>query len=242
VPVLLLVAVAVAYGWRADAPASPQVAASERAPWWQALTVVRRSRYLVWLWGVVGAVQIAVTLIDFRFNQLIEQHLPSLDERTSAIGAVYGVIDVGSLLLQLISGLLLKATGLSVAFVGLPVLMGIMGAAAVAQPGFLTGAAQKISSKCFDYSLFRAIKELLYIPLSYEEKVQGKALVDVLTYRVAKTAASFLLLLLGALSMEHVVGQLILGITVLWWVLAFGVAVRYKALANTTVVRPETTP
>ncbi len=33
--------------------------------------------------------------------------------------------------------------------------------------------------KALDYSLFRAGKEMLYLPLSYGEKTRGKALVDI---------------------------------------------------------------
>jgi ATP/ADP translocase len=55
-----------------------------------------------------------------------------------------------------------------------------------------------VGSKVFDYSLFRAAKEILYLPLSYAEKTEGKAVVDVLTYRVSKAGASLLLLALAA--------------------------------------------
>ena len=54
----------------------------------------------------------------------------------------------------------------------------------------------KVASKSLDYSIFRAAKELLYLPLSQAEKTQGKALIDMLTYRVAKGGASVLLLIL----------------------------------------------
>ena len=56
-----------------------------------------------------------------------------------------------------------------------------------------------MASKAFDYSLFRSAKEMLYIPLSYEEKTRGKALIDMLAYRVAKGGASLLVAAMLAL-------------------------------------------
>ena len=44
----------------------------------------------------------------------------------------------------------------------------------------------KVASKAFDYSLFRAAKEILYIPLSHPERTQGKTFVDMMAYRMAK--------------------------------------------------------
>jgi ATP/ADP translocase len=66
-------------------------------------------------------------------------------------------------------------------------------------PRFALIASAKVASKAFDYSLFRAAKEILYIPLNHAERTQGKALVDICSYRVAKGACSLLLLGLAAL-------------------------------------------
>jgi AAA family ATP:ADP antiporter len=76
----------------------------------------------------------------------------------------------------------------------LPVLLAAALGLGLAAPRFLAIAITKVASKAFDYSLFRAAKEILYIPLSAEEKTRGKALVDIFGYRVAKAGASLLLL------------------------------------------------
>ena len=47
-----------------------------------------------------------------------------------------------------------------------------------------------VAFKCIDYSLFRAAKELLYIPLSYDAKYRTKGIIDVFAYRFGKGAAS----------------------------------------------------
>ena len=79
------------------------------------------------------------------------------------------------------------------------VLLGCVIGAAVL-PRMITVAVVKVASKAFDYSIFRAAKEIFYIPLSHTEKTQGKAFVDMMTYRVSKGLVSLLLLFLGAIS------------------------------------------
>jgi len=61
-------------------------------------------------------------------------------------------------------------------------------------PRFMAIAVAKVASKSFDYSLFRAAKEILYIPMTREEKTRGKAFVDMMTYRCAKGATSLMLM------------------------------------------------
>ena len=65
------------------------------------LRVVRQSRYLGLLLAVIALTQIAITLIDFEFNRVLESAYPDPDERTAMIGKVYAAIDVVSLTLQL---------------------------------------------------------------------------------------------------------------------------------------------
>ena len=90
-------------------------------------------------------------------------------------------------------------------------------------------AVAKVSSKCMDYSIYRAAKEILYIPLSYKEKTEGKAVVDILCYRVAKIGASLLLLLLGAISATGWVVWCILALIGLWIALTLKLIPMYKA-------------
>jgi ATP/ADP translocase len=88
-------------------------------------------------------------------------------------------------------------------------------------------AAAKFASKVFDYSLFRAAKELLYIRLSRAERSQGKAVVDMLTYRSAKAGAAALVGVLVAVAPAEGVTLLALGLLAAWGLLAGIVSRRY---------------
>ena len=50
--------------------------------------------------------------------------------------------------------------------------------------------------KSFDYSVFRAAKEILYIPLSFDARYRAKEVIDVFAYRTGKGATSILVLAL----------------------------------------------
>ncbi len=61
-------------------------------------------------------------------------------------------------------------------------------------PGIGTMAYSFASIKVLDFSLFSVVKEMLYIPLSMEEKFQAKAVIDVFVYRASKAFAAMLIL------------------------------------------------
>jgi len=163
------------------------------------LRVVRRSSYLALMAALIAATQLAITLIDFEYNAILEVAYPNLDQRTKVIGQVYSAIDVLAIGFQLTTGVILRVVGVGRTLITIPMLLGVAVAAFAITPRFAAAAAAKVMSKAFDYSLFRAAKETLYIPLTYGEKTQGKAIVDIFTYRVAKGAASFMLLALATI-------------------------------------------
>jgi len=93
-------------------------------------------------------------------------------------------------------------------------------------------AVLKIGSKTFDYTLFRAAKEILYIPLSYEEKTAGKSVVDMFTYRLAKGSASLLLMGLIALELQDYIPLVSIAFLACWLILVVIVAKRFRELVS----------
>lgn len=161
------------------------------------LKVVAGSPYLKWMVALIVFTQLVVSLVDFQFNSVIESFYPETDARTAVIGQVYAAINLGSLVLQLGAGVVLSVLGVSRSLLAIPLIVGSTLLVFLILPGFVAIAVAKVASKAFDYSIFRAAKELLYIPLGFREKTQGKAVVDILTYRVAKGGASAMLIALG---------------------------------------------
>ncbi|MBC7793249.1 MAG: hypothetical protein H7Z43_06050 [Clostridia bacterium] len=192
---------------------------------------VAKNRYLLLIMALIGVVQLVLTLIDYQFNAALAASYPDVDVRTQVTGTIYGYISIFELCLQLSSGLVLRYAGVTAALIGTPLILGVTLLVAFVKPVFATIASAKIASKALDYSVMRAAKELLYIPLPYADKTQGKAVVDVLTYRTAKGGASLLLLLLQGLHSVTIL-PIIAALMIAWLVTAASLAKRFRALVR----------
>ncbi len=194
----------------------------------EAVQVARNSSYLLLVLLLIGLTQSAITLIDYSFNEIVEAVYPNTDARTALVSTVYASISTGMLLLHGSTGPLLRFAGVPLTLLGIPLVMGAGVGVFTLWPMLATVLLIKVGSKCFDYTLFRNAKEILYIPLSYQERTQGKSIVDMLTYRVAKGIASALLA--GALATElpHVVNLLTLSLIGGWFVITLVVTKRFR--------------
>ena len=182
-------------------------------------SVLRTSRFLWLLMALIAITQVVITLIDYQFNVALERFYPDVDERTAAIGRMYASIDAIAIALQLGTGPILRLLGVPLVLLAIPGVLGAAVAGYAIVPRYAAIAAAKIASKAFDYSVFRAAKEILYIPLSRAEKTQGKAFVDMMSYRMAKGATSLMLLALVAMQQPRAALWLTLGCVVLWVVI-----------------------
>lgn len=219
----------IVFGWLArslDAPSRPSptpVSLSTQ------LKRLGSSRYLQLLAVTIGLVQLVVTCVDASFNQRLEAMALPEDERTVLIAGVYQTTTWAAAGLQLLAGPLIAAAGVTKVLVAVPLLVLLSLGALVSSSAWTVTAFAKTLGKALDYSVFRAAKELVYIPLEYAEKTEGKGLVDVLTYRVAKGGASGLLLAVGALGVTGATPWLALGLAALWLLATLRLASAYRA-------------
>lgn len=193
------------------------------------LSLIRASSYLLLLVILIAVIQVVITLIDYIFSGIVLQAYPDDDQRTAIMSDVYAYVDYATLVLHSLTGPILRVAGVPLVLLVVPLLLGSGVAALVAAPRFFVAMLVKVASKCMDYTIFRAAKEILYIPLSYAEKTQGKQVIDVLSYRVAKGGASALLLFLQLLVWVFLVEPLILVLIGLWIVLTIIVARRFRS-------------
>lgn len=217
----------------------PQTEEEKKTRIGDGIQILRRSPYLGWMLVLIVAVQIAITLVDFEYNAALEAAYPDVDTRTAIGGQVYSAINVASLVLQAGAGVVLSALGVGRTLLAIPLFLATALGAFMVSPQFVTMAVTKVASKCFDYSLFRSAKEILYIPLSYDEKTRGKAIIDMMTYRVAKGAASLLLLGLAALSAAAFSGYLTLAIIGIWLAVTVVIVRRWRAAGGEEQLRTE---
>lgn len=198
----------------------------------QSLTVVRNSKYLVPLLFLIAIVQIAVSLIDIQFAGILESTYTDVDVRTGIIGKIHSITDVIAIFLQFFASTIIRVLGMGGVFIGIPLVIGTALVSFIVAPKFLAAAVLKVSSKCFDYSIFRASKEMLYIPLSQLEKTQGKALIDILVYRIAKSSAALLMIFLIATQFSQYTMHIALCLMIAWILLAITIVKRYRSVVD----------
>ncbi len=190
--------------------------------------VWRKSPYLLLILSLIALVQLTVTMMDFEFNKVVELTYPHTDRRTVAMSMVYAAVSAGTVLLHAATGPVLRLAGVPLTLLSVPLILGGAFTAYAVAPLFSTVAVVKVASKVLDYSLFRHGKELLYIPLSYQDRTRGKALVDMLTYRLAKGGASLLLLGLIAADQVALVKQLVFALMAVWIVVTVVIGRRFR--------------
>lgn len=234
VPMLPLIGLGCFFFARIAGVSAPKAASKDAPPpsFGQGFKIVKQSRYLVLMLLLVATTQIAITFIDFQTNKLIQTTYTQIDQRTAIIGYIYGSISIGAIVLQALTGPILRLAGIPLTLLAIPLLLGLSVMSFAFFQRFLTIAAAKVSSKVLDYSLFRSAKEILYIPLQYDEKTQGKAVVDMLTYRVSKGAASLILLLLSFIHLLPILSWLTIALLTFWFTITLLLTRLYKQ--NTT--------
>ena len=142
---------------------------------------------------VIAAQSVAV-LLDIAFHRALQTALPLQDPRTAMLGYFWSTVNLFALALQLgLCPWLLSRLPLRRIHGAIPLLFGLTALAAVAFPVLPVLAAAFFILKTVDYSVFRAAKEVLYIPLSFTARYRAKMTVDAFIYRSSKGVVSALL-------------------------------------------------
>ena len=117
--------------------------------------------------------------------------LSDTDARTAFFGGVYGYLGLAAGILQLvIVPLALRFVDLRVIHVGVPMVHLVSGLVLTISPSLRSGTAAYVIFKALDYSIFRAAKELFYMPLSYDSRYRAKQLIDSFVYRSSKSGGA----------------------------------------------------
>ena len=146
-----------------------------------------RSKYLVFIGVLIISTQVVSTVLDLRFNLLVELERPDKDMRTAFYGSVYGNLGLIAGILQLIAvPLALRFIALRYIHLTIPIVHFVSSLILTLSPSLRTGTAAYVIFKALDYSIFRAGKELFYMPLSYDSRYRAKQVIDSFGYRFSK--------------------------------------------------------
>lgn len=196
-----------------------------------------RSKYLVFIGVLIISTQVVSTVLDLRFNLLAEVERPDKDMRTAFYGSVYGNLGLAAGILQLVVvPLALRFVALRYIHLTIPIVHFVSSLILTLSPSLRTGTAAYVIFKALDYSVFRAGKELFYMPLSYDSRYRAKQVIDSFGYRFSKGGSASVIELVR-LRVGTIVGTAYsvtaMVMAVLWAPIAFGLALAYQKLEKT---------
>jgi AAA family ATP:ADP antiporter len=184
------------------------------------LGLFRQNRTLVYLALLIGVTQAVSTALDLRFSGLLEIAKPLKDERTAFMGNFYALLNTLAFVFQfVVAPLALRYLSLRWVHVLMPAIHLVTCSVLLVYPTLLTGAVAYLVFKVVDYSVFRASKEMLYIPLSFDARYRAKEVIDAFVYRGAKGALAGVFAFMGSVFGRlpgSVYPVIALGMVVIW--------------------------
>lgn len=160
------------------------------------LRALFKNRYLILIATVLCLSQLAQPIVEYQFISVVEQAYTELDERTAFIGkffSVMGLVSVGINLL--LTPVIHRYLGIFAGLVVQPLMISISSFGFFLHTTLNMAVIMKISDRGLSYSINRASKELLYIPVDPVQTYQAKAWIDMLGYRLFKVLGSGLILM-----------------------------------------------
>lgn len=156
-----------------------------------------RNRYLLLIASILLLAQLVSPLVGYQFLNTVEVAYQELEARTAFLSVFFGGMGLISIAVNLgITPLVHRYLGVIAGLLVQPLMLVLCSYGFVLQPGLLLGAALKISDRGLSYSINRASKELLYVPIDPVLIYQAKAWIDMFGYRLFKGLGSLLILLL----------------------------------------------
>jgi AAA family ATP:ADP antiporter len=158
--------------------------------------VLRHSRYLLLIATILLLAQLVSPLIDYQFLNTIERSYPEREARTAFLSLFFSIMGLISVVINLgITPLIHRIFGAIGGLLVQPLIISLFSWCFLLQSTLFFGGAIKISDRGLSYSINRASKELLYVPVNPVIIYQAKAWIDMFGYRLFKVSGSILILL-----------------------------------------------
>ena len=185
----------------------------KKLPFKESLRVVLSSRYLGYIVILVLAYGIAINIIEGPWKAKVRELYPTTNSYVQFMGIINQLNGALAIVFSLMGVFILRRYSWFAAAIVTPVMIFVTGVAffsfvvfdqvsslvlenfTTASPLVLAvvlGGIQNVLSKSSKYGLFDSTKEMTYIPIDEELKSKGKAAVDVIGARVAKSGGAFI--------------------------------------------------
>ncbi len=157
-----------------------------------------KSRYLMLIAAVLLMVQLVSPMIEFQFMHIVEDRYTEREARTEALSFFFSILSAFAITVNLlITPILLRRFGVLAGLLVQPVMMFFSTFGFILNPGLWSASIMKISDRGLSYSINRASKELLYIPVDPDVMYQVKSWIDMFGYRTFKIFGALIIIALA---------------------------------------------
>ncbi len=176
----------------------PEAPGGKRVKGHLGLALFRENPVLLSLIAIVVTSQVVSVVLEFEFQALLsDRYLGEQDKETAFQGWFWGLLNTSVLTLQfIVAPLLLSFVALRRVHLIVPLVHILAIGAALIAPSLFTVGLAFFLFKALDYSIFRAAKEVLYVPLGFDERYRAKEVIDVFGYRTGKGGSSVVIVVL----------------------------------------------
>ncbi len=164
----------------------------------ESFRLLKKSRHLIFLSGIMVSAIVVTTLIDFQFNSVVDHQYTDKDDQTAFFSLFFAVLMVISFLLHtFLTNRILRKFGIRTALLIAPFLLLAGSAVVFIFMGvlFWWAIGLKGADKSLAHSLNQSVRELLYIPIPPEIKYKAKVFIDMFVNKFAKGIGALLILL-----------------------------------------------
>ena len=158
--------------------------------------ILRHSRYLFLIAAILLLAQLASPIVEYQFLNSVEASYLEREARTEFLSWFFAIMGAVSIAVNMgITPLVHRFLGAIAGLLVQPLLIWIFSWCFFFQSTLFFAGATKISDRAMSYSINRASKELLYVPVDSVLIYKAKAWIDMFGYRLFKVAGSVLILL-----------------------------------------------
>jgi AAA family ATP:ADP antiporter len=184
------------------------------------MKLIKRSRHLTYLAGIVGISVLVAKLIEYQFSAVASMKIAQEDQLTAFFGFWLSNLNVISLLIQLfVTRRVVGVFGVGTSLFFLPVGIFLSALAILVHPALWSAIVIKICDGSLKQSINKAGMELLALPIPVDIKNQAKSFIDIFIDSFATGIGGVLLILLTLILNFSVSGlSLIIIVLVSLWI------------------------
>ncbi|HEY9113433.1 MAG TPA: Npt1/Npt2 family nucleotide transporter, partial [Bacteroidales bacterium] len=159
--------------------------------------LIRKSKHLTYLAGIVGVSVIVAKLVDYQFNAIASEKISDPDELTAFFGFWFSNINLISLVIQLfITRRVVGVFGVGTSLFFLPAGIFIGATLVLFAPSLFAVVIIKLADGSLKQSINKSAAELLALPIPLSIKNKAKTFIDVFVDSVATGIGGLILILL----------------------------------------------